>query len=145
MSDRGRILVVFEPGARGEATLVRAAALSRADGSEVSVVTLAPAQATIRCGQSDRALEDAVADAAERDLSLARDLLAELGVGAAYSVIRDADARSVARFIDSGGFSAVLLPFGRGLGGGVSARRLRRLVGAPVLVGEETAPGVRLG
>ena len=135
MVDTERILVVFKPGSRGEDAVNYAASLARADGAQVTVVTLAPVQAAVRCGPSDRALEDAVVAAAERELSLARRLLDELGVEAAYSVLRDADARGVARYIDDGGFSAVLLPGDRGLGGGVSARRLRRAVAAPVRIG----------
>ncbi len=137
MVDRGGILVVFVPGARGEAALARAASLASAAESEVTVVTLAPVQAAVRCGPREGALEDAVIAAAERELSLAQSVLDGLGVDAAYLVLRDADARGVARFVDRGGFSAVLLPRDRGLAGGVSARRLRRMVAAPVLVGGE--------
>ncbi len=138
MANPGRILVVFEPGPRGEDALTHAASLARANAAAVTVVTLAPVQAAVRCGPCDGALEDEVMAAAERELAIARSVLDGIGVDAAYSVLRDADARALARFIDDAGFSAVLLGGRRGLGGGVSAWRLRRMVGAPVLVGGGT-------
>ena len=82
MSDTG-VLVVFRGQASGRRALAAAAGL----GVPLTVVTLAPRERPIRCGGHTGALDEAISDAALRELSSARALLGRRALGDRFVVL----------------------------------------------------------
>lgn len=134
-----RVLVLLESGARGAVALSDGVALASGaggTGAELTVLALAPTQPVVRCGTSDDALDEAVTQAAERELAQAR---APLGrqdsVRVVYETLPRADVRSLAALITARDYEAVVIPRRRLLAGGhVRVRALQRLVSAGFVV-----------
>ena len=134
-----RVLVVFEPGTRGDGAVLEAAGLARdgAGEAELTVVALAPSQPVVRCAPSDDALDLAVIEAAEGELAHARQLLAgeDAALRVVYETLADAGARSLAALISGRDAEVVVFPRRRRLVGGlVRAGAVERLVRAQVVV-----------
>ena len=95
MSDAS-VLVVFREQASGHRALAAAAGL----GVPLTVVALAPREARVRCGVQTGALDEAICDAALRELSSARALLGRRPLADRFVVVRtrgDGDLASWAR------------------------------------------------
>jgi hypothetical protein len=95
MSDAS-VLVVFREQASGRRALAAAAGL----GVPLTIVALAPEAARIHCGAPGSAFDEAICDAALRELSSARALLGRRPLADRFVVVRmrgDGDLASWAR------------------------------------------------
>jgi hypothetical protein len=136
--DTPRVLVVFEPTARGGRALRTAVEAAAGDNVELTVVTLAPQVARSRgCMPSAEPYNRVVREEAELELRAARELVWASGTGATFKVLADNRDPPLEEWIEAGGYQLVLLPRHRlSAGGHPAAGRLRRSTRAEVrLVG----------
>ena len=109
-----RMLVLFEPGRGGEATIDLARELAETRRVTVTVVGVAPQAASgSRCGNSALEFNAVVTEAVTKDLDGARERLGL--IGAAYEVLVEGSAPSLEELAVAGEFDIVLLPARRGL------------------------------
>jgi hypothetical protein len=106
MSDQS-VLVVFREQASGHRALEAAAAL----GMPLTVVALAPRREehSSRCGVYTGALDEAVRDAAERELASARAQLGERAQAARFVVVQTGSDEDLAVWASAAGLRRVLL------------------------------------
>ena len=105
-----RVLVVFEPGRAGAATINTARELI-GEGRELTVVCVAPqASSGPRCGHSALDYNDALIDATRADLHAARELLGDVGHAAAFELLLDGVDPPVHELAARDRFDLVLLP-----------------------------------
>ena len=104
MSDAS-VLVVFRGQASGRRALAAAAGL----GVPLTVVALAPREARVACGALTGSLDDAIGDAALRELSSARALLGRRPLGDRFVVLRTRGDGDVAAWARSAGLRRALL------------------------------------
>jgi hypothetical protein len=131
-----RVLVVYEGGRAGAATLREASALA-ALGAELTVVTLAPHAKTLRCCKGGGAgpYNCAVRDAAAEELIEARRLLGSLGTRATFTTLVGTPERPLAPWPDWPSFDTIIVPGHRlARGRGRLAREARRASEAHVRV-----------
>jgi nucleotide-binding universal stress UspA family protein len=105
-----RVLVVFEPGRAGAATIDTARELI-GEGRQLTVVCVAPqAPSGPRCGNSALDYNDALIDATRADLHAARELLGDAGHAAAFELLLEGVDPPVHELAARGRFDLVLLP-----------------------------------
>ena len=130
-----RVLVLFEPTPSGAAALREAAALTRA-GKHLAVVTLAPQSVASRCcarGPSVEVVNCVVRDAAEDELSQAREILGEAAERATFKSLVGRRDPPLAKWAAANAVDLIVLPSRRfSIGGHPLARRLRRTTAAEV-------------
>jgi nucleotide-binding universal stress UspA family protein len=105
-----RVLVVFEPGRAGVATMDTARELI-GEGRQLTVVCVAPQAPTgPRCGNSALDYNDAVIDATRADLHRARERLGDAGRAAAFELLLEGVDPPVHELAARDRFDLVLLP-----------------------------------
>jgi hypothetical protein len=104
MSDAS-VLVVFREQASGHRALAAAAGL----GVPLTVVALAPREERVRCGVQTGALDDAICDAALRELSSARALLGRRPLADRFVVVRTRGDGDLARWARTAGLRRALV------------------------------------
>jgi hypothetical protein len=136
--DGKRVLVVFEPGRSGAATLELARELVERQGAALTVVSVAPQGISgARCGNSARDYNLAIQDSVAGDLAHARAWLGEFGVRASFELLIDRVPPSLDEFAAAGRFDLVLLPGRRRpmrARGHPAEARLRRATSADIQV-----------
>jgi hypothetical protein len=130
-----RIALLFEPGRTGEAALELARCLIEREQVTLTVVSVVPqAQPGVRCGASPRAYNDAVLDAARRELGQARELLREVAEQVEFLLLLEGIDPPFAEFVE-GRFDLILLP---------ARRRLMRSPGHPAAAALTRLPGAEV-
>jgi hypothetical protein len=133
-----RMLVLFEPGRGGAATIDLARELAETRRLTLTVVGVAPQSASgSRCGNSALEFNTIVTESVAKDLEHARERLGPIGGAASYEVLVEGTEPSLEQFAEGGGFDIVLLPARRGLfrhGRHPAADRLRRVTAVEVRV-----------
>jgi len=133
-----RVLVLFEPNPSGRRALLQGIAAATEDGSELTVVTLAPHSPPTRgCAPSADAYDRAVRDQAELELDAARELAGPARARATFKVLTERLGQPLSGWAAEQSFELMLLPRHRfARGGHPAARSLRQASGADVrLVG----------
>jgi len=136
-----RVLVLYEQGRAGVATIDLARELAERENVDLTVVGVAPqAPSGPRCGNSATEYNQVVADSVGRDLEQARARLGQAAERAAFVLLIDGADQTLEQLAGSGGFDLVLLPARRRpLSRGArhpDAARLRLTVGAEVRIVE---------
>jgi hypothetical protein len=143
---RQRVLVLYEPGARGERALTRAARMVDRDGAELTVVAIAPQDSTACCGFGIAVYNEVVRDEAGAELDEARGLLGAAASGAVFNVLVGDSDPPFRSWVARQAFDVVLLPARRRVlrrRPSPSAAALRRASGADVRVINESRPRER--
>ncbi len=133
-----RVLALYERGASGVRAIDRARELIHAENGHLTVVTLAPKDTRVRgTGVSARDYNDAVRDAAQRELEEARRMLGPLAERIVFEVVIEGGNTSLADWAANGAFDIILLP---------ARRRLFSRRGHPLAatLRESTAAEVRI-
>jgi len=130
------MLVVFEEGSAGRATLQTALELAAVDDAQLSVLTLSWEVEHLhccRCVGPTNAFNHAVREKAADELREARALVAMAGARATFATVRGTPDPALGAFIAEHEFELVLVPRQRrGRRGGRLARELRRMTAAEV-------------
>jgi nucleotide-binding universal stress UspA family protein len=133
-----RVLVLYERGRAGGATLDLAHDLVERDDATLTVVAVAPqAPSGPRCGNSAVEYNAAVADSVAHDLDRARERLGGAAERAAFVLLVDGADQTLEQLARSGGFDLVLLPARRRplrAAGHPEASRLGRVAGAEIRI-----------
>ena len=131
-----RVLVVFEEGSAGRATLQAALELAAGSGAQLSVVTLswqAEHMHCCRCVGPTNAFNHAVREKAADELREARALVAMGGASASFATLPGTPDPALGAFIAEHDFELVLVPRQRlARGGGRLARELRQMTAGEV-------------
>jgi hypothetical protein len=107
----GRVVVLYEPGRSGLAALDLARRLVAGDGSMLTVVTVAPQDARMRCGAGSAVdYNQAVCEAAGAELREAHERLGPVGDRALFQVLVQDRNPPLADWVASGDYDVVLLP-----------------------------------
>lgn len=132
--DTTRVLVLYEPNAKGGRALRTGVEAAARTNAELTVVTLAPQVARSRgCLPSAEPYNLAVREEAELELRAARELVWASGGGASFKVLADDRDPPLEEWVNAGGYELVLLPRHRlSAGGHPAAARLRRSTRAEV-------------
>jgi hypothetical protein len=132
------MVVLYEAGRPGSASLALAGRLVGGDGSGLTVVGIAPHDARMRCGAGSAIDFNAmVREAAADELRRARELLGRAGNRASFKLLVAGTDPPLAAWIDAGGFDVVVLPARRRLlrrAKHPAADQLRRSTSAEVRV-----------
>ncbi len=105
------VLVLYERGARGRATLAAGARLAGQENSDLTVLALAPQDTDPAvCGVYTEAFNEGVRSEAVSDLDEARSLLGGAGGEARYVILLGGHEPTLARFVAGEHFAHVLLP-----------------------------------
>jgi hypothetical protein len=134
---RQRVLALYEPGARGERALARAAEMVDREGAELTVVAIAPQDSTACCGFGVAVYNEVVRDEASAELDEARRLLGTAGSKAVFKLLVANSDPPLRSWVARQAFDVVLLPARRRVVRrrlDSSAAALRRASGAEVLV-----------
>ena len=130
-----RVLVVFEEGSAGRATLQKVLKLA-AGGAQLSVVTLSWEAEHVhccRCVGPTNAFNHAVREKAADELREARALVAMVGARATFATLPGTPHPALGAFIGEHDFELVLVPRQRlARGGSRLARELRRMTASEV-------------
>jgi len=111
-----RVLALYERGASSVRAIDHARELIHAQNGQLTVVTLAPKDTRVRgTGVSARDYNDAVHDAAQRELEEARRMLGSLAERIAFEVVVEDGNTSLADWAANGAFDIILLPARRRL------------------------------
>lgn len=106
-----RVVVLYEPGRTGSAALDLAGRLVGADGSALTVVSVAPQDTRVCCGAGSAIdYNRAVCEATDAELRQARELLGRAGNRASFKLLVQDKGPPLAAWIAAGGFDVVLLP-----------------------------------
>lgn len=130
-----RVLVLFESTPSGVAALQEAAQLAD-EGTDMSVVTLAPQGVDSRCcarGPSVEVVNCVARDAAEDDLREARQILGDTGTRTTFTSLVGNRNPPLTDWAAAKAFDLIVLPARRlSIGGHPLARKLRRATTAEV-------------
>lgn len=134
------VLVLFESTPSGVAALQEAAELAD-EGTDLSVVTLAPQSVDSRCcarGPSVEVVNCVVRDAAEDDLREARQILGDTRTRTTFTSLVGNREPPLTKWAAANAFDLIVLPARRfSVGGHPLARKLRRATTAEVrLIGK---------
>ena len=138
MSSAERVLVLYEHGRAGAATIDLARDLAELENATLTIVGVAPqAPSGPRCGNSAVQYNEVVADSVARDLDRARERLGGAAGRAAFVLLVDGADQTLEQLARSGGFDLVLLPARRRpfrAAGHPEASRLQRVAGAEIRI-----------
>jgi hypothetical protein len=129
----GGVLVLYERGASGRATLAEGARAAARRSAPLTVLALAPQDTDpAACGVYTEPFNEGVRSAALDELAEARESLAGTPVGSVrYALLLEGRDERLESFVARGRYAEVLLPR-RGPLGLRARRRARRLTGAGV-------------
>jgi hypothetical protein len=135
-----RVLVLYEPGARGERALAQASEMVDREDAELTVVVLAPQDSVVCCGFGVALYNQVVRDEARAELREARRLLGAAASKAVFKVLVGHSDPSLPSWAASESFDVIVLPRHRRAlrrAAHSSAAGLRRVTGADVRVVNE--------
>jgi hypothetical protein len=134
---RRRVLVLYEPGVRGERALARAAEMVDREGAELTVVAIAPQDSGVCCGFGVALYNEVVREEVGAELDQARRLLGAAARSADFKLLVGDKQPPLRSWVARQAFDLVLLPARRRLPGRrpwPSAAALRRASSADVWV-----------